>query len=97
MSGKARDELIANRARRHSEVSETRKPVMVIDAENIPHGFIVGALTESQLSILTNTQSDHSERMAEKAKAMIDDLRKADWEAFCNKEYRKEQASIARC
>ena len=77
MSEKSRDELIAGRARRDSEGPESCKPVMVIDRERIPHGFVVGKRIRS---ISGDRSADsgigHSERIAEKAKTMINDLRR---------------------
>lgn len=79
MSGKSRDELIATGAMRDSEGPESCKPVMVIDREHIPHGFVVGKRTGSMSrDQLANSGIGHSERIAGKAKTMIDDLRRLD-------------------
>ena len=42
MNNEARDRLIATRARQENEDPGLGKPVMLIDNEHIPHGFVVG-------------------------------------------------------
>ena len=55
--------------------TEISKPVMIIDQDNIPHGFCVSKceiIKETNIKLIK--KSEHSEMMAEKTKVWIEEI-----------------------